>query len=80
MEFEKPSYEGSKHLRAFNINARINGCSVSKVLTDRGSTLNLVPYIFLKKMGKRDEEIIPSNIQLSDFTGEVTEVKRDIRG
>ena len=37
MEFEKPSYEGSKHLRALNINAKIDGRLVFKVMVDGGT-------------------------------------------
>lgn len=75
VEFEKPPPNDSNHLRALNINAKINGQPVSRVFVDRGSTLNLIPYRFYKKLGRCDEEIIPSNIQLSDFTGGVSEVK-----
>jgi len=45
------------------------------VLVDEGSTLNLIRYRFYKKIGKRDDEIIQSNIQLLDFIGDVSEVK-----
>lgn len=75
MEFEKHSFQVSKHLRALKINAWIDGHPISKVLVDGGSTLNLIPSKLLRKLGKRDEEIISSNIQLSNFTGEVMEVK-----
>lgn len=37
--------------------------------------MNLIPCIFFKKLGRIDNEVIPSNIHLSNFTGEVTKAK-----
>ena len=50
MEFdEKLHVHNSRHLKALNISARINGKPCSRVLVDGGSTLNLIPYKFFKK-------------------------------
>lgn len=54
MEFEKLSSYNSGHLKALNVLVKINGRSVFKVLVNRGSTLNLVPCKFFKKLKKKD--------------------------
>lgn len=67
MEFEKLPICSFKHLMALNISAMINGKSVFEVLIEGGSTLNLIPYKFFKKLGKRDDEII--NREVSEIKG-----------
>lgn len=62
VELEKLHVHNSKHLRALNINVNVNARPISKVLVDGWFILNLIPYRFFRKLGRRDEEIIPSNI------------------
>lgn len=53
MEFEKLPAHNSRHVKALNISAKINGRPMSKVLVDGAPTLNFIPYKYFKKLGKR---------------------------
>jgi len=57
MEFERPPAQSSNHLRTLDINARINGRLISRVLVDGRSTLNLISYRFYKKLGGKTNRL-----------------------
>uniref|UniRef100_J3NCY2 Retrotransposon gag domain-containing protein n=1 Tax=Oryza brachyantha TaxID=4533 RepID=J3NCY2_ORYBR len=72
--FEKPD-ESSRHLRPLYVKGHINGRPVIRMLVDGGATVNLMPYLVFKRMGKEDSELLKTNLTLNGFTGEPTEAK-----
>lgn len=47
----------------------MDGVPVSIVLVDNGAAVNILPIASMKKLGKGDEELIPTEMTISNFTG-----------
>jgi hypothetical protein len=43
----------------------IDGISIAKMLVDGGAAMSLMPYSLYRKLGKRDDELVKTNITLS---------------
>jgi hypothetical protein len=67
--FEKPREKNYKHLKALYLKGYINGHSVNKMLVDTGAAINIMPYSVLHRLGHSAEDLIKTNIALSDFNG-----------
>jgi hypothetical protein len=67
--FEKPRERNYKHLKALYLKGYINGHSINKILVDTGTTVNIMPYSVLRRLGCSTEDLIKTNIALSDFNG-----------
>ena len=42
---------------------------MNKMLVDGGASINLMPYITFRKLGKGLEDLMETNIMLKDFGG-----------
>jgi hypothetical protein len=73
--FEKPWEMNYKHLKALYLEGYINGHLVNKMLVDTGATVNIMPYSVLRRMGRSAEDLIKTNVTLSDFNGQASEVQ-----
>ena len=71
---EKPSIEMTRHIRPLYIKAHLNGKPISRVLIDDRSVVNVIPSRMLAILGRTEEDLIPTNVTVSAFTGEVTKV------
>ena len=71
---EKPSVEMTRHIRPLYIKAHLNGKPISRVLIDDGSVMNVIPSRTLVMLGRTEEDLIPTDVTMSAFTGEVTKV------
>jgi len=60
--FEKP--EKHLHLKAVN-----------KMLVDGAATVNLMPYSTFRKLGKKAEDLCPTDMRLIDFSGNISVTK-----
>jgi hypothetical protein len=67
--FEKPQEKNYKHLKALYLKGYINGHPVSKMLVGTGAAVNIMPYLVLRQLGHSVEDLIKTNITLSDFNG-----------
>jgi hypothetical protein len=67
--FEKPREKNYKHLKALYLKGYINGHPISKMLVDTGALVNIMPYSVLRRLGHSAEDLIKTNITLSDFNG-----------
>jgi hypothetical protein len=67
--FEKPREKNYKHLKALYLKGYINGHLVNKMLVDTGAAVNIMPYSVLHRLGCSTEDLIKTNIMLSDFNG-----------
>jgi hypothetical protein len=67
--FEKPQEKNYKHLKALYLKDYINCCPVNKMLVDTGAAVNIMPYSVLRRLGRSAEDLIKTNVTLSDFNG-----------
>jgi hypothetical protein len=65
--FEKPREKNYKHLKAMCLKGYINGHPVNKMLVDTGAVVNIMPYSVQRRLGHFAEDLIKTNIMLSDF-------------
>jgi hypothetical protein len=73
--FEKPREKNYKHLKVLYLKGYINGHSVNKMLVDTSATLNIMPYSVLHRLGSSTEDLIKTNVTLSDFNGQASEAQ-----
>jgi hypothetical protein len=72
---EKPWEKNYKHLKALYLKCYINGHPVNKMLVDTGEAVNIMPYSVLRRLGRSAEDLIKTNIALSDFNGQASEAQ-----
>jgi hypothetical protein len=73
--FEKPQEKNYKHLKALYLKGYINGHPINKMLVDTGATVNIMPYSVLHRLGRSVEDLIKTDITLSDFNGQASETQ-----
>jgi hypothetical protein len=73
--FEKPQEKNYKHLKPLYLKGYINGHPVNKMLVDTGAAVNIVPYSVLHRLGRSAEDLIKTNVTLSDFNGQASEAQ-----
>jgi hypothetical protein len=73
--FEKPREKNYKHLKALYLKGYINGYPVNKMLVDTSAAVNIIPYSVLRQLGRSAEDLIKTNITLSDFNGQASEAQ-----
>ncbi|RYR48054.1 hypothetical protein Ahy_A07g034052 [Arachis hypogaea] len=70
--FPRPTERQMSHLRPLHIVAVMNGFKINKVLIDGGAAISLLPERMLGKVGKHVDELVPTNIIVTDFSGNST--------
>jgi hypothetical protein len=73
--FEKPREKNYKHLKTLYLKGYINDHPVNKMLVDTGAIVNIMPYSVLRQLGRSAEDLIKTNITLSDFNGQASEAQ-----
>jgi hypothetical protein len=73
--FEKPRVKNYKHLKALYLKGYINGHPVNKMLVDTGASVNIIPYSVLRWLGRFAEDLIKTNVTLSNFNGQASEAQ-----
>jgi hypothetical protein len=73
--FEKPREKSYKHLKALYLKAYINGHPVNKRLVYTSASVNIMPYSVLRRLGRSAEDLIKTNVTLSDFNGQASEAQ-----
>jgi hypothetical protein len=66
--FKKPE-ESSQHLKLLYVQGHIDGKPISRMLVNGGTVINLMPYSVFKKHGKKDAELVKTNLMLNDVEG-----------
>ncbi|GKV06953.1 hypothetical protein SLEP1_g18770 [Rubroshorea leprosula] len=69
--FEKPEEKMTRHIRPLYINAHMDGTPISRVLVDNGAAVNVLPTCMLYKIGKSLDDLVHTEVTISDFTGGV---------
>jgi predicted aspartyl protease len=64
-----------EHLNALYLKGYINGHPVNKMLVDTGAAINIMPYSVLRRLGRSSEDLIKTNVTLSDFNGQASEAQ-----
>nr|CAD1824993.1 unnamed protein product [Ananas comosus var. bracteatus] len=67
--FEKPSTMQTRFVRPLFIRALIEGRPVGRVMVDGGAMVNVMPTSFFRKLGRGKNELKPTDIIMTDFTG-----------
>jgi hypothetical protein len=67
--FEKPREKNYKHLKALYLKGYINGHPVNKMFVNTDAAVNIMSYSVLRRLGHSAEELIKTNVTLSDFNG-----------
>jgi hypothetical protein len=73
--FEKPQEKNYKHLKALYLKGYINGHPVYKMLVDTSAAVNIMPYSVLRRLGRSIEDLIKTNVTLSDFNGQASKAQ-----
>ena len=63
------------HLKPLYLRGHINGKPISRMLVDGGASVNLMSWSTCKKLGIQQEDLVKTNMVLSDFMGGPTEAK-----
>lgn len=72
--FERPDPNMICHMKPLFIRANMYFKAVNKVFVDGGVTVNLMPYLIFKRMGKTDEDLRPHNMVLSNYEGKTSNI------
>jgi hypothetical protein len=73
--FEKPREKNYKHLKPLYLKGYINGHLINKMLVDTGAAVNIMPYSVLRRLGRSAEDLIKTNVTLSDFNDQASEAQ-----
>ena len=71
--FEKPKKH--LHLKGLYLKGFIDGKPLTKMLVDGGVAVNLMPYSTFRKLGKKREDLCPTDMRLTDFSGSISVTK-----
>ncbi|GKV17163.1 hypothetical protein SLEP1_g27699 [Rubroshorea leprosula] len=66
--FEKPEEKMARHIRPLYINAHMDGTPINRVLLDNGAAVNVLPTCMLYKIGKSLDDLVHTEVTISDFT------------
>ena len=64
--------EMTRHIKPLYVRSHLSGRSVSKVLIDNGSTVNVMSLRMLRALGRSINDLIETKVVVSAFTGEVS--------
>ncbi|XP_072073785.1 uncharacterized protein [Arachis hypogaea] len=67
--FLRPTEKQMSHLRPLHIITTLSGINVNKVLIDGGTAISLLPERMLMKVEKHPDDLVPTNIVVTDFSG-----------
>ncbi|CAL9000754.1 unnamed protein product, partial [Prunus brigantina] len=62
----------ANHLRPLFIMENLGGIPIPKVMVDRGAAINLLPHRVLIKMGRTENDLIPTRLTVTNFAGGIT--------
>ena len=64
--------EMTRHIKPLYVRAHLNGRSMSKVLIDNESTVNVMPLRMLRPLERSINDMIETELAVSAFIGEVS--------
>ncbi|KAM2196268.1 hypothetical protein ACFX1R_030170 [Malus domestica] len=72
MVFSRPSISLANHLKPIYISAHLEGVPFKRILIDGGAAVNVLPAKQMRKMGRGTEDLIPTDLTVSSFSGAIT--------
>jgi hypothetical protein len=71
----KKSEESSQHMKPLYVRGHIDGRLISRMLVDGGAAVNLMSYSVFKKLGRKDDELVKTNLMLNGVEGNSMEAR-----
>lgn len=71
--FDKPIKH--RHLKPPYLKGYVNGKPLTKMLVDAGAGMNIMPYTMFRKLGMTNEDLLETDLILTDFAGHASETK-----
>ncbi|RYR40056.1 hypothetical protein Ahy_A09g045721 [Arachis hypogaea] len=65
--FPRPTERQVSHLRPLHVIANLDGFKINKVLIDGGAAISLPSERMLRKVEKHPDDLVPTNIAVTDF-------------
>ncbi|KAM1999466.1 hypothetical protein COP2_006861 [Malus domestica] len=72
MVFSCPSISLANHLKPIYVTAHVEGVPFKRVLVDGGAAVNVLPAKQMKRLGRGTEDLIPTDLTVSSFSGTIT--------
>ena len=72
MVFTRPNPILANHLKPIYVTVHLEGIPFKRVLIDGAATMNVLPYKQMKKMCRGEEDLIPTDLTVSSFSGAIT--------
>ncbi|KAM1734168.1 hypothetical protein ACFX11_019695 [Malus domestica] len=72
MVFSRPNMLLANHLKPIYVAAHLEGVPFKRVLIDEGAAVNVLPAKQMKKIGRGVEDLIPTDLTVSSFSGAIT--------
>ncbi|XP_070668282.1 uncharacterized protein [Malus domestica] len=72
MVFNRPSLAQANHLKPIYLTAHLEEVLFKRVLIDGGSSVNVLPIKQMKKLCRSEEDLIPTDLTVSSFSGAIT--------
>lgn len=63
------------HIRPLYVRATLDGVPMPKVLVDNGAAINVLPTSTMKKWGRTEKDLVPTDVMVSSFIGDVTNTR-----
>ena len=70
--FEKLEDDKRQHLKDLFLKGFVDGKPVRKMLVDGGASVNIMPHVMLRKLGKSQDDLTKTDMMLKDFEGVVS--------
>lgn len=68
----RPTSHMLSHVRPLYVQAILDGVPMAKIFVDNGAAINILPIATMKKLGRSDHDLVPTNVLVSNFMGDIT--------
>ncbi|KAM1493283.1 hypothetical protein PS1_025447 [Malus domestica] len=72
MVFSRPNSSLANHLKPIYVAAHLEGVPFKRILIDGGAAVNVLPAKQMRKMGRGTDDLIPTDLTVSSFSGAIT--------
>ncbi|KAM1066599.1 hypothetical protein EV2_022559 [Malus domestica] len=72
MVFSRPNISIDNHLKPIYVTTHLEGVHFKRILIDGGAAVNVLPAKQMKKLGRGTEDLIPTDLTVSSFSGAIT--------
>ncbi|KAM2156827.1 hypothetical protein ACFX1R_042470 [Malus domestica] len=76
MVFSRPNILLANHLKPIYVTAHLERVPFKTILIDEGAAVNVLPAKQMKKLGRGTEDLIPTDLTVSSFSGAITKTYR----